>query len=255
MDRLLKEGVVQICGLTPTDIMHIKNDFSGYSREASFLGAEYMSYNLGISVEELCAGVYDEVKRRLYVNIVKILLENQDKHYMKKGVDQETEYFITRSYEAAKKGNKLIGLDFKTDFTLVGIGAPIHIFLDDVAKLLGTKALIPEYFEVANALGAVVGNIYASYSVEIRPNYTNAGITGYTVFGYNRKIAYKTLQEAEAFAVQEAKAGAFDEAVKRGASGEIAVTCDLHKNEGSARGGSVHLGTTVTAHAACSAGL
>jgi hypothetical protein len=91
--------------------------------------------------------------------------------------------------------------------------------------------------------------------VEIRPNYSNAGITGYTVFGYSRKIAYKTLQEAEAFAIQEAKAGAFDEAVKRGAKGTITVTCDLHKNDASARGGAVHMGTTVTAHAACSAGL
>jgi N-methylhydantoinase A/oxoprolinase/acetone carboxylase beta subunit len=255
MDRLLKEGVVQICGLTPTDIMHITNDFSGYSREASLLGAEYMAYNLGISVEELCARVYDEVRRRLYVNIVKILLENQDKRYMKKGVDAEAEYFILQSYEAAKKGNKIIGLDFKTEFTLVGIGAPIHIFLKDVAKLLNTKAFIPEHFEVANALGAIVGNIYASYSVEIRPNYTNAGITGYTVFGYSRKIAYKTLQEAETFAVSEAKAGAYDEAVKRGAKGNITVTCDLYKNDASARGGAVHMGTTVTAHAASSAGL
>ncbi|WP_169312641.1 hydantoinase/oxoprolinase family protein [Leadbettera azotonutricia] len=255
MDRLLKEGVVQICGLTPTDIMHINNDFSSYSREASLLGAEYMAYNLGISTQELCDRVYDEVKRRLYVNIVKMLLENQDKHYMKKGVDGEAEYFILQSYEAAKKGNKLLGLDFKTDFTLVGIGAPVHIFLNDVAKLLGTKVLIPEHFEVANALGAVVGNIYASYSVEIRPNYTNAGITGYIVFGYNRKISYKTLREAEDFAVQEAKAGAMDEAVRRGAKGEIAVSCDFHKNEGSARGGAVHLGTTVTAHAACSLGF
>jgi N-methylhydantoinase A/oxoprolinase/acetone carboxylase beta subunit len=254
VSRLLKEGVVQICGLTPTDIMHIKNDFSGYSREAALLGAGFVAFNLGVSVEALCETVYDQVKRKLYLNIVKILLENQERHYFNNGVDPGAERLILQSYESAKSAGNLVTPNFKTNFTLVGIGAPIKIFLDDVAKLLGTRALVPKYYEVANALGAVVGNIYASYSVEVRPNYTNAGITGYMVFGGSKRMSFKTLEEAQKFAVPEAEAGAREEAIKRGAKGAITVVTDTHKNEGSARGGAVYLGTTVTAHASCDAG-
>jgi N-methylhydantoinase A/oxoprolinase/acetone carboxylase beta subunit len=255
VSRLLKEGVVQICGLTPTDIMHIKNDFSGYSREAALLGAEFVAFNLGVSVEALCETVYDQVKRKLYLNIVKILLENQERHYFNNGVDPGAERLILQSYESAKKrgAGDPVALDFKTNFTLVGIGAPIKIFLEDVAKLLGTRAVVPKYYEVANALGAVVGNIYASFSVEIRPNYTNAGITGYMVFGYSKRMSFKTLEEAREFAVSEAETGAREEAIKRGAKGAVTVVMDTHKNEGSARGGAVYLGTTVTAHASCDA--
>jgi N-methylhydantoinase A/oxoprolinase/acetone carboxylase beta subunit len=250
VSRLLKEGIVQICGLTPTDIMHIRNDFSGYSREAALLGAGFTAYNLGITVDELCEKIYDEVKRKLYVNIVKILFENQERHYFTNGVDSGAERLILQSYESAKKGGaEIITADFKTGFALVGIGAPIKIFLDDVAKLLGTRAVVPEHYEVANALGAVVGNIYASCSVEVRPNYTLAGIAGYTVFGYTRRMTFKTLEQAQEFAVSEAETGAREEAVKRGARGDITVILDTHNNEGSARGGAVYLGTIVTAHA------
>jgi N-methylhydantoinase A/oxoprolinase/acetone carboxylase beta subunit len=249
--RLVKEGVVQICGLTPTDIMHIRGDFSAYSVEAARLGAEYVAFNLGISVEELCDRVYDEVKRKIYINVVKILLENQDKHYMKNGIDREAERFILQSYESAKRGHrgKPVSLAFTTDYALVGIGAPIRIFLTDVAKLLGTQAIVPEHHEVANALGAVVGNIYVSYPISIHPNYHPGGIASYTVFGFTGNQSFTTLAEAERFAVAEAKAGAHAEALKRGARGDITVSCDFDTRDIRTKGTSVYMGTTVTAYA------
>ncbi|MDR0670490.1 MAG: hydantoinase/oxoprolinase family protein [Treponema sp.] len=252
VSRLVKEGVVQVCGLTPTDIMHIRGDFSAYSVEAARLGAEYTAFNLGISVEELCNRVYDEVKRKIYINVVKIFLENQNKHYMKNGVDREAERLILQSYESAKRGHRGMPLStaFTTDYALVGIGAPIRIFLADVAKLLGTEAIVPEHYEVANALGAVVGNIYVSYPVTIHPNYGPGGIENYTVFGFTGNRVFTTLKDAELFAAEEAKAGARAEAVKRGASGEITVTCSFDKKDAQAKSGSVYMGTTVTGCAA-----
>jgi N-methylhydantoinase A/oxoprolinase/acetone carboxylase beta subunit len=252
VSRLVREGVVQVCGLTPTDIMHIRGDFSAYSVEAARLGAEYTAFNLGISVEELCDRIYDEVRRKLYLNVVKLLLENQDKHYMKNGVDREAERLILQSYEAAKRGRGagLVSPAFTTDYALVGIGAPIRVFLADVAKLLGTEAVVPDHFEVANALGAVTGNIYASFSVKIRPNYGPGGIENYTVFGFTGNRDFETLDEAELFAAAEAETGARAEALKRGARGEIRVSRGFDKTDARAKGGSVYLGTTVTAHAA-----
>ncbi|MDR2376153.1 MAG: hydantoinase/oxoprolinase family protein [Treponema sp.] len=251
VSRLVKEGVVQICGLTPTDIMHIRGDFSAYSVEAARLGAEYTAFNLGISVEELCDRVYDEVRRKIYLNVVKILLEHQDKYYMKNGVDREAEWLILQSYESAKRGHRdmPVSTAFTTDYTLVGIGAPIRIFLADVAKLLGTQAIVPEHYEVANALGAVVGNIYVSYPVTIHPNYGPGGIENYTVFGFTGNQVFTKPEDAELFAAEEAKAGARAEALKRGAHGEITVTCDFDRKDVQAKSGSVYMGTTVTGYA------
>ncbi|MDR3146129.1 MAG: hydantoinase/oxoprolinase family protein [Treponema sp.] len=256
VSRLLQEGVVQICGLTPTDAMHIRGDFSGYSKEAALLGAEYAAFNLGISVEELCEKIYDAVKRKLYLNVVKILLEDRYKHYPAKDTGPEAEAFILRAYESAVKGEegKSISLSFRTDFSLVGIGAPIHIFLPAVAELLGTRAIIPDHFAVANALGAVVGKIYVSYPVEIHPNYDMGGIDDYTVFGFTGNRLFTTPAEAEDFAIREAMAGAHAEALKRGARGEIALSYKSDKKDTDAKGTIVYLGTTVTGYAAAAVG-
>jgi len=243
--RLLKEGVVQVCGLTPTDIMHIKGDFAGYPSEASYLGAEFVAANLNISIDELCEHVYDEIKRKLYVNIVKALLENKDNYYMKYGVSKEVERFINESYDMAKTGqkNERVSMSFDTGFSLTGVGAPVHLFLHDVAKLLGTKALIPKHYEVANALGSIVGNVFASVAVEIKPNIEDEDVSGYTVYGSTETRAFKALEDAEEFAIIEAKNGAYAEAVRRGARGEITVTCKLDKHEAEAKDAIVYLYT------------
>lgn len=257
VSRLLKEGIVQMCGLTPTDIMHIKGDFIKFPAEASMLAAQYVAFNLDISVEDLCERVYDEIMRKLYVNITKTLLENRDSHYMKNGISKDVERFINVSYDIAKRGSPagLLDIAFTTNLVLTGVGAPIHVFLGDVAALLGTRAITPKHCEVANALGAIVGNIYATSVIEIRPMYDGAGICGYKVYGSSQTKEFERPGEAELFALSEAETAARAEAILRGAVGEITVTCGLNKNEAQARDGIIHLGTQTIAHAVGSIGL
>jgi N-methylhydantoinase A/oxoprolinase/acetone carboxylase beta subunit len=258
VSRLLKDGVIQMSGLTPTDIMHIRGDYNQFRSEASVLGAEFVALNLGVSVEELCDAVYDEVKRKLYVSVVKAMLENKNQHYLQEGIGEEVERFINESYEIAKSGlrHDFISVMFSTSFVLAGAGAPIHLFLPDVARMLGTKAVIPEHYEVANALGAVVGNVFVEKIVKISANYTVLGIADYTVFGDAETKTLKTLEEAEAFAIQDATEAARREAQKRGAQGELTTTYRLEQNIAEARGGvKVYLGTEVVGLAVGSVGL
>jgi len=192
------------------------------------------------------------MKRKLYTAIVSTLLEHEDHAFLKRSLSEDTAYFIHKSYDAAKAGvkNEYIHMMFQTDFVLTGVGAPIHIFLGDVAKLLGAKAVIPPYHEVANALGAIVGNVCAFYTVEIQPHYTVRGITGFTVFGSGSANAFKNLEEASEFAIEEAKNGARAEAIRRGAGGEITLSYTLDKKEAEAsNGATVYLGTQIIAQA------
>ena len=260
--RLIKEGVVQSVGLTPTDVMHIRGDYARFNAEASLLGAQYAALNAGITVDELCRRVYDEVKRKLYVNIVKALLENKESRYMKNGVGADIERLINDSYYMASnsraqnsKLHKFTSFTFTTDYILTGVGAPIHIFLSDVAAALGTRAVNPEHYEVANALGAIVGSVYATNTVEIRPNYSAAGVTGYTVSGGRETKTFKSAARAEEFAAREAKKGARAEAVRRGAKGRIGVTCSLDSEIADTGEYRIHLATRAVAHAIGSFGI
>lgn len=62
---------------------------------------------------------------------------------------------------------------FQTECVLVGIGAPVHVFVDEVAKLLGTKAEVSEYSGVSNAIGAMLGEVCTCEVVEIGVDYSN----------------------------------------------------------------------------------
>ncbi len=249
--RLIKDGVVQICGLTPTDIMHIKGDFNRYSSEASRLAADFAAYNLDISVDKLCDLVYDEVKRKLYVNIVKAMLENKYPEYMKHGVNKDIERFILENYEEAKTGKRdnLLSSSFGTGYSLVGIGAPIFNFLEDVAKILGTSCVIPKHYEVANALGAIMGSVSTHHSVKVKTNYSAEGISGYTVYGNDQNKEFEEFDEAVEYATTQACDGAKSEAIKRGAKGNITISFKVHDDKAEARNSIIHLGTTVTAYA------
>ena len=52
---------------------------------------------------------------------------------------------------------------------LIAIGAPVGHYLPPVAERLNARLFIPEYAEVRNALGAVVGGVVQSVRVLIRP--------------------------------------------------------------------------------------
>ena len=49
--------------------------------------------------------------------------------------------------------------NFKLDYPLIALGALGDIYLRRTAALLGAHCLVPHYGEVANAVGAVTGNV------------------------------------------------------------------------------------------------
>ncbi len=215
-----------------------------------------VAQNLGITAEALCELVYREIEHKMYTNIVKILLQVQDSFFAKNGFDRASEHFIEESYRLARgeRGGAMIRAPFTTDFKLVGIGAPIRLFLGGVAELLGTEADVPEHGEVANALGAVTGNVYASSEAEIRTGFLDTGAQGYFVYGEGETRAFAEEEEAERYAEELAKTAARGKAADRGAAGEIAVTCQKKRRTaeigyGDGEGNALFVGTTFTAQA------
>lgn len=227
-----------------------------FDAEISRMAAEIVAQNLGVPAEELCELVYREIEHRMYSNIVKILLQVQDPFFAKNGFDRASEHFIEESYELARgnRGGSLIRAPFTTDFKLVGIGAPIRLFLGGVAKLLGTESFVPEHGEVANAVGAVTGGIYASAEAEVRAGFLDTGAQGYFVYGEGETRAFPAEEEAEHYAEMLAMQAAKAKAAERGASGEVAVTCRKKRRTaeigyGEGEKNTVFVGTTFTAEA------
>lgn len=248
--RLEKEGVVLRCGLTPTDIMHIKGDFDRFDAKAARLGAEYVAACLQFDFDELCENVYDAVKKKLYCNLVRILLCEQFPHYKKEGCGEGLAKLIEQGWEEAKNPHSgVVDIGFSTSFALIGIGAPIHIFLPDVARAFKTRCVVPQNASVANALGAVVGNIAATCTVEVVPDYAVEGIRGYVVHGEDKNMVYASQAEAIEAAKAEAERMAISQAQKRGAKGDLMVSVEAVDSNAPAKEVVLYLGTKVSATA------
>lgn len=229
IDRLEREGIVMRCGLTPTDMMHAKGDFNLFDADASLLALEYLSNRLQQPTTWVTDTVYDLVKERLYFNIVRMLLEDQNPDYKRDGLDYHMERLIRESWKQFKHPDpkQFLRLSFQMPASLVGVGAPIHLFLPDVARALGTKAVIPENAGVANALGAIVGNVSATVEILVKPDPDG----GYIVFGKEGNSYTPDYQEALSLAMEEAKRAAVEEAKKRGAAGDLSVSTKRDYNE------------------------
>jgi N-methylhydantoinase A/oxoprolinase/acetone carboxylase beta subunit len=249
LERLEKEGIVIRCGLTPTDVMQIKGDFKKYDTEAALLAIRFVARGTGKTEEELIDAIYDAVKKKMYVNTVRLLLEDRYPEFRKTGLGDNLKKIIADSWESAKNGEEFAGFDFKTTATIVGIGAPTHIFIPDVAAALGTKYVIPPNAGVANALGAIVGNVSAYCDIEIQlENY--AGVEGFMVYGKQQNRFFDSLEEATQIALEEAKRAAENEAILRGAVGDISIVTEIStRTAESTNFVEVFLGSTVTATA------
>ena len=252
VDRLEAEGVVLRSGLTPTDYMHLKGDFDAYDPKAAEIASYYLLRCMNRKLTEkelarLCDEVYDRVKQKLYCSLTRILLMDRYPRLREEGIGPQLEKIIAQRWEELKDGRTGAGYfdaEFTTTAALVGIGAPIHIFLPDVARALGAECVIPPNAGVANAVGAVVGNISAEVEVELRPNHTADGIHGYFVCASDRQELIRERPKAEERCRELAAQLAREEARKRGVVGDIRVSVEAADQRSiDSKGLSIDLGT------------
>ena len=257
--RLEEEGYIMRAGLTPTDIMHVRGDFDKYDTRASMIAAKFAAKCMVSDVEKLCETVYDEIVKKLYCNIVRVGIENRYPEFAKNGVGTDLKRMIELAYEEAKlDGSKqMINTNFISDFDLVGIGAPIHVFLPEVAKLLVANCIIPENTRVGNAVGAVAGNIAAEGMAIIKPVTQKVevddeqleGLSQFVVYASEKNKYFEKLSDAVAWGEKEAREDAVRKAKEQGAAGNLIVKVETKEDIGEAKDVNVYIGTKIVATA------
>ena len=248
-DRLEQQGILLKAGLTPTDIMHIRGDFCQFDREAASLAAASASRITGLTEEEICETVYTFVIKRLYCGLVRILLHTEQGFFKDSGPDAQITRLIEQSFEDAVSGKETVfSCMFSTRAVLVGIGAPTRLFLEPAARLLHTSAVIPEHASVANAIGAIVGNVCASASTQIRPD--SLMPENLQVIARDETRTFSEYDEACAYARRKAEALAVEALRNRGGKEPFAVTFSSRRQEAAVEGSALFLSETITADAA-----
>lgn len=156
--------IVMRFGLTPTDMMHIKGDFTQYDEESACLAVKIMAKVSGLSEEEIPDLVYEAFIKKLVINISRILIERGREKYHD-GLTDDIKELLSVLYDGETDG--LYDMGVHSSFPIVGVGGPAHIFMEKVAERLHTRAILHEHAKVANAIGTLAGKVVVRDSMEI----------------------------------------------------------------------------------------
>ncbi len=236
-DRLEDEGIVMRCGLTPTDAMHLKGDFDQFDVRASRLGVQCVlkSYR-GVeaaeddsAIEALADEIYDLAQFRLFNQVIRSFA--QDRYWPNASfeLDDQMSAIVRKAWETRHDDMQSpFAMQFTSKATLVGVGAPTHVFLKEAAEALQAPFLVPEHAGVANAVGAAVSHVSVEQQVRVSPLRGPDGIVqSYQVRGLDAVESHKDVEVALEAARDMAKQQAIEEARRRGATGDLA--CDLRE--------------------------
>jgi len=216
LERLENCGAIGRIGLTPTDILHATGEICLGNPEASRWGLKIMARRLGWTEAELIRGVQIRIKKMLSWKILdKAIAEElkiDDPQYCR--ICQE---LIREALGAGKMEVLNVLLSLKVP--LIGVGAPAGIYLPEVSKLLGTKLVVPQHAEVANAVGAVMGSVVESAELSIRQ--TSDG--HYILFSPWERRIFKNQEEGLAYARELGARKVKEQAEKNGAV-QVAVS-------------------------------
>lgn len=157
--RLVRRGLVIQSGLTPSDAAEILGLHVGWDRDAAHNAALLMARRKDAGGRPVSANAEDLahlVHRTLHRRSAEVLLEATLRH---DGIDLP-QASLTPLAKASLNGHRgAARVNIGLDLPLIGLGASASTYYPTIAKILQTKAIVPQHADVANAIGAVVGQV------------------------------------------------------------------------------------------------
>lgn len=195
IQRLEENFVVQRCGLTPTDLLHLNGEFQRWATAAAKPFFRMIAALSKRDETELRQELLETVSQNLALEILKRQLDDE--------VNPEALHScpvckaLMKNVFSGGNSHYRLHIDFKRP--VIGIGAPIAFFLPRAAAMIGARAVLPEHADVANAIGAITSNVVIERQVRIIPG---SG-SGFLIEGLSGARRFNVFEEADAFAKNE----------------------------------------------------
>lgn len=159
LNRLVARGLVHVCGFTPSDAAHVLGRQANWDAATARLGAELFARRrdgrgqpIAASAEALCERVLAALTRRS----AEVILETA---FAEDGLDgaATVAHALVRRAMDARGGIARVAVAL--DRPVVGLGASAALHYAGLPRLVGNACVLPADADVANALGAVVGQV------------------------------------------------------------------------------------------------
>ena len=185
LGRLVERGLVQISGLTPSDAMHVSSELNVWDMSAAVKALKLFGRQRDGSGSAYCSDPSDlaqQIIARVQRRSAEVVLETAFQCDGRNGAETLALPLVQNVLNQRSSNDQPrdhVALDLKLDRSIVGLGASAHAYHPQAAELLGVEAIIPEHADVANAIGAVVGQIAVKVEVNIsQPTEGRFQVTG-----------------------------------------------------------------------------
>jgi N-methylhydantoinase A/oxoprolinase/acetone carboxylase beta subunit len=159
LNRLVARGLVHVVGFTPSDAAHVLGKQANWDVTAARLGAELFSRRrdalgqfIAASPEALAEWVLLAVTRRS----AECVLETS---FTEDGLDGAATVEHALVQRAVETRPGIVGLSISLDRPVIGLGASAPLHYAGLPPIIGNECIVPTDADVANALGAVVGQV------------------------------------------------------------------------------------------------
>lgn len=213
--HLLEQEVIGQAGLTPTDLLHVDGRFAPWDAEAAAWALEAFCRCHDLDRKEIGRRVWTRMTQTI-VHAIVLFLSGKTLAPAELDDRDMGHWFL---HNSLYKTHPHLETDLRLRLPVIGIGAPAEVFLKDVANVLQTDLILPQHFEVANAVGAVAGTVMTSEEVLVYPQMSRDGleIMGYYVQNSDERHTFEALRDALDHARAVASERALDTAVRSGA--------------------------------------
>ncbi len=250
--HLVRKGLGIYSGFTLTDAAHVLGYSDHWSRPAAEAAARIWAgqmkrvYGYGQwpmdDIQAACREIVDQLTLTICSKLIEASLPRRFTPTRKETVEfarQLTSLILDA--DEAERG--LVDLSFLDQYRLVAVGAPAATYYPAVADRLRARLTIPEYAEVANAVGAVMGNVIQKAEIAIT-QFTQGGFRVHTREGPRD---FHDLDQAVNFAEEIAAELARTLARRAGANQVETVLSRRENRVDDALDGSVFFDATVRA--------
>jgi N-methylhydantoinase A/oxoprolinase/acetone carboxylase beta subunit len=162
LNRLVARGLVHIVGFTPSDAAHTLGKQANWDAVAARLGAELFARKRDGRGQPIAASpeaLSERVLAALTRWSAEAILETA---FAEDGLDGAATVAHALVQRSVDSHEGIARLTVALDRPVIGLGASAPLHYAGLPQLVGNRCMVPEDTDVANALGAVVGQVRVS---------------------------------------------------------------------------------------------
>ncbi|MBQ2261577.1 MAG: hydantoinase/oxoprolinase family protein [Loktanella sp.] len=224
LGRLVGRGLVMLAGVTPSDAAHVLGLQEGWDKDAAAKALTLFARRrtaAGKQIAVAAEGLAQMIIDQLTTQTVDCLLQAA---FAEDGHDWSDPAALAQhplTMAGLDRHRGILRIDMALALPVIGLGASAHAYYGAVGEKLGTRMLVPDHADVANAIGAVVGQVQMQASGSV----TCPGAGAFKVHLPGNVRTY-TSRDAALTAIREALTGQASAAARAAGVDDISLHID-----------------------------